>query len=124
MDVLQKLGADGKPMLHVLNKQDIWAESAENDFPEAVRISAKSGEGTDVLLQAIEKRLKESVQRIEISIPYTQAQDEAWVHRNCPVLEEQYTDTGYVLTVEADTSLLGQITHRFHEDCISVPEKV
>ncbi len=124
MDVLHSLDADGKPLLHVLNKTDLSSNPDENAFPEAVRISAVTGEGLETLLSQIRKKLREATKQITVTLPYNQAQGEAWIHRNCHVLEESYTDTGYTLIVEADDAMLGHLYHQFDRDCISVGENV
>lgn len=124
MEVLRTLDAENKPMLHVLNKQDITENSGGDVFPEAVRISARSGEGVEELLEQIAKRLRDTSIEADIVIPYTEAQGEAWIHRNFTVLDEQYTDTGYVLHVETDKDGLDQLARRFDKDCISAAENV
>ncbi len=122
MEVLHSLEADEKPILHVLNKTDLESGPDETAFPEAVRVSALTGEGMDHLFAEIREKLCDTTRQVRITLPYTQAQGEAWVHRNCHILEEQYTDTGYDLLVEADDVLLGTLYHQFDRDCISVIE--
>ena len=61
-DTLRKLGISDKPVISVFNKSDMvfWNESVHDTMAEeCVSISAKTGEGIETLLEAIEKILME-----------------------------------------------------------------
>ena len=58
--VLQEIGAKDKPLLHVCNKADLLTADGRLGFGNAacdVLVSAKTGEGIDELLRAIDERL-------------------------------------------------------------------
>ena len=59
--VLNEIGAAHRPELLVLNKIDSappeWVEALERAYPDAVRVSARTGEGLDRLRQEIARRL-------------------------------------------------------------------
>ncbi|MBR1707353.1 MAG: GTPase HflX [Clostridia bacterium] len=111
--VLSSIGAGDKPALHVVNKCDL--ASHENLFPDAIHISAKEKIGTGELLEEIEARLAEKALRLSVFIPYERAQDEAWMHRNCRIIDEKFTDSGYELVVEADKILYNQMIQRLDQ---------
>ncbi|MEE4184673.1 MAG: ribosome rescue GTPase HflX [Gammaproteobacteria bacterium] len=61
-EVLQAIGADGVPVIHVYNKADILGippriDLAETGMPRRVWISARTGAGLDLLVQAISRFL-------------------------------------------------------------------
>nr|WP_239029363.1 GTPase HflX [Pseudonocardia acidicola] len=59
--VLHEIGATHRPELLALNKIDAapseWVEALQQAYPDAVRVSARTGEGLDQLRQEISHRL-------------------------------------------------------------------
>ncbi|MFA5157007.1 MAG: GTPase HflX [Candidatus Omnitrophota bacterium] len=75
--VLQEIGAADKPLITALNKIDlmddkIWLNRLSADFPEAVCISAKSGQNLEELLNSIQKKFEGRMALVEVVIPHTQ----------------------------------------------------
>ena len=60
--VLSEIGAAHRPELLALNKVDAappdWVEALLRAYPDAVRVSARTGEGLDRLRQEIGRRLQ------------------------------------------------------------------
>jgi GTPase len=73
-DVLEEIGATTAPQLLVLAKADLIGEDrrAELAFrhPDAVLVSAVTGEGLDRLLARIEEEFARTLQPVELLIPY------------------------------------------------------
>jgi len=73
-DVLEEIGAGERPRLLVLNKIDRLSESDRRGLrslhPEAVQVSAATGEGIDDLVEAIEQAFEQSVATLELLIPH------------------------------------------------------
>jgi GTP-binding protein HflX len=75
LQVLQELGVDKKDIVLVFNKIDaqedaLFVSTLRAQFPNALFISAKTGQGMDLLYEAIEALLESKLQRMELLIPY------------------------------------------------------
>jgi GTP-binding protein HflX len=75
-NTLQEIGADDIPALVVLNKIDRLddperAVLAIDGFPGGVPISALRGDGIDLLLTEVKKKLFESFRSVSVDIPYS-----------------------------------------------------
>jgi len=69
------IGADHIPILTTLNKIDLLndpdkARQSMLTFPDAVAISARTGEGIDEMLQAVQKHLFDTYTPLEVTLPY------------------------------------------------------
>ncbi len=83
--VLDDLGARGKPVLAVFNKTDIergrnQALRLSDRFPHAIAISARTGEGTRRLLDTITDMLRDRVVRLRLSVPAADGRFLAQLH--------------------------------------------
>src|SRR5699024_8344385 len=106
--LLGELGCTGA-VIPVLNKCDLAPELG--DIPligGAVRISAKTGEGIDQLLHAVEENLPRRVQRVKLLLPFDKAGIAAEVRKNGTVLSEEYCEDGLLLEALADELLYGR----------------
>ena len=68
-EVLEKLGATEQPRIEVMNKCDLAPGIAEK-YPEAVCVSAVTGEGLDKLAHEISRTAYQKVKRYEVLVPY------------------------------------------------------
>lgn len=103
MRVLAELGADTKQMLVVFNKVDKLSDPSalfalRRHFPEAVSVSAKTGEGMDELVERISEFVARGVMTIELRLPSERADLMARLHRDGVVRDLQYED-GFSLVV-------------------------
>jgi GTPase len=78
-ETLKEIEAEHVPVITVLNKIDLLsdpsaARSAVGNFPHAVAISARTGEGIDDLLNMLRSTLFESFNPVLIRLPYQQGQ--------------------------------------------------
>lgn len=73
--VLQEIGADDIPTLFVMNKIDMLDDFApridrdSDNLPSRVWLSAQTGEGLDLLFQALKERLAGEFVHLELSLP-------------------------------------------------------
>ena len=93
--VLAEIGADGKPAIMVLNKIDCAANGGlltqlKEKFPQAVEISAKTGEGVSHLLAEISTQLRPKREFLELRIPHENADVIARLHQVGQVVERRY----------------------------------
>lgn len=107
--VLDELGAGDKPIITVCNKSDKLHDEATRreialQFPEAIFISAHSGEGIPELFEKIENALEKDYLRQRLLIPHTRYDLVARIHREGGVHKEEPREDG--------TYLVGAIPHR------------
>jgi GTP-binding protein HflX len=104
--VLDDLGVGDRPMLMVMNKADLLAESAsqlEQTLPEArvadcVVVSAQLGWNIDELLERIETMLERGYLRVRVRIPYDQTALVDLFHRKGTIATERHTEKGTLIT--------------------------
>ena len=97
-EVLDSLGATDAPRIDALNKCDL-ADASEDLLPGAVRISAKTGAGTDDLLAKIEEALDAGTQEVQFLLPFDKYQVMAKLRKLGSVLSEEYVDEGALVTM-------------------------
>jgi GTP-binding protein HflX len=103
-DVLAEIGADRVPELLVVNKVD-RSDAARRfaaSHPGAVAVSARTGEGTDRLLQALGDRLRAADRVVELVVPFERGDVLAAVHREGEVVDESHEEGGTVVHVVLD----------------------
>jgi GTP-binding protein HflX len=96
-DVLEELGAAEKPRLTALNKIDLLADPAALDtaiYPNAVAVSAVTGQGLEALLGKIGEVLTEGMLYLRALVPYSRGDLlEQWRRRG-RVLRQNETEEG------------------------------
>jgi GTP-binding protein HflX len=102
-DVLQEIGADDAPHVLVLSKADrIDADRrAELEFrhPDAVLISAVTGEGLDALVSRIEDEFATTLREVELLIPFDEGGRLAELHDIAGDLKRTETPDGVRVVV-------------------------
>jgi GTP-binding protein HflX len=73
--------------------------------PDAVFVSALTGDGMDTLRQVIEARLPRPSVELEVLVPYTRGDLVARVHETADVLDSTHTADGTVLHARVDPGL-------------------
>ncbi len=97
-DVLVEIGADAVPQILVLAKADRIDDERRGELerrhPDAVLISAVTGEGLDALEQRIEEEFARTLQDVELLIPYDAGARLAELHTLAGDLEREDTPEG------------------------------
>ncbi len=114
MEVLKTLGADEIPVINAINKTDLAQSIPE--FPGAVYISAKTGDGLDKLLAAIDGKLSARQRSILVRVPFSSGQALSLIYGACTVISEEYEDAGYVFHLKADTETSERLSRMLGED--------
>ncbi|KGD62356.1 GTP-binding protein HflX [Alcanivorax jadensis T9] len=101
-EVLEEIGGDKLPVLHVYNKVDNLGQSPkidrdEHGHPWRVWISAQTGDGFDLLFQAIAERLAAGWVDCWVRLPASAGRLRARLHEAGEVLEEQAALDGSML---------------------------
>lgn len=104
--LISELGAGDKPMLEVFNKCDIALR--DTPYPMgSIEISAKSGEGTQALLQKLDELVASGKKKLKLLIPHSEAGAVSDIYRLATVLDCEYTDSGALITAECDARACG-----------------
>jgi GTP-binding protein HflX len=79
-----------------------------------IPVSAITGEGLEALTAAIEQRLAERRQTIELALDPADGAGMSWLHRHTEVLSKELGEDGQMaLTVRADADHAGQVRAKF-----------
>ncbi len=109
-DLLTSLGCDGKPIINVLNKCDLVPEILDYMLiGRCVHISARTGGGTDKLLEEIDKALPRTRRKVNLLIPFSDASAAARLRDHGSVESEEYTPDGIKITAETEISFIDEI---------------
>ena len=111
-ETLSQIGAEGVRRLEVFNKCDLCApeelEALREAHPDAVFVSALTGEGVDGpggLTERIAQIAKEADPAIRVVIPYGRGDLVSLAHERCHIEAEEYTEEGVALTLVVPEAL-------------------
>lgn len=97
-DVLQEIGAGDIAQLLVLSKADVIDDDRRSELarrhPDAVLVSARTGEGIDRLLERVEDEFARKLLDVELLIPYDEGNRLAELHELSGDLEREETQDG------------------------------
>jgi GTP-binding protein HflX len=111
-ETLHEIGADDRPRLLVLNKADLLddADRAALRFrhPDAVQVSAVSGEGLDELRDAVEGRFLSTLQTMELLLPYEDGGSLSELHELAGDIERADTAEGVRVRARVPAGVAGR----------------
>ena len=111
--VLAELHAAAKQRIMVFNKIDnvgfAKRKRLRYQFPEAVFVSALTGEGLGELKASMARTLTKDWTRLTVRIPYTDAQLRPLLRRRGRIIHEVYRNNAMVLTAEVPAKVAGLI---------------
>ena len=97
--LISELGAEQTPCLRVYNKSDLFWGDIRPHGEDTVNISAKTGEGLDDLLQAIDRTLDKGTRRVTLHLPYDKAGLLDLLYREARVESVEYAEAIDVVAV-------------------------
>jgi GTP-binding protein HflX len=102
--VLEEIGAQDVPELLVVNKADRSRRAIRvaEDHPGAVVVSARTGDGTEDLLQALGAQLRVADRVVELLVPFERGDVLAAVHREGEVVDEAHGEGATLVHVVLD----------------------
>jgi GTP-binding protein HflX len=114
LEVLDELGAEGKPTITVLNKIDLVEDpeqiaSLARMFPDALRVSAFTRAGLDQLLDACSAALADRVRCLDYRIPQQRADLVGLLHRDAKVLSTDYEGNDILVRAVVPSMLAGRL---------------
>ena len=108
LEVLSSLGASDRPRIDVINKVDLMERTPE--WPGAIPVSAKTGEGMEALLGEIKRHLRGMARPLRVTIPYAQGSLLAALHDGAQVIREEYTENGVTVEAMTDEQMAGRLS--------------
>lgn len=117
-DLLNELGAGGKPTVYVFNKCDFCTDKealihmrriASSTGVEVVFISAKTGAGCDQLMETVERLAHAGKRRVKLLIPPEEGAVAGLLYRKGEDLTVEYGEDGIHVEVVADDQLYAKI---------------
>jgi GTP-binding protein HflX len=113
--VLEEIGAGEAPRLLVFNKADLLSEDERRDVlldrPEAILVSALSGEGIAQLREQIERAFEETLREVELLVPYSEGGRLHELHELAGELERTDRGDGVLVRARVPAAEL----HRFED---------
>jgi GTPase len=111
--VLDEIGADDSPRLLVMNKIDLLDEEDRRELrlrhPEALLVSAESGEGLEELRERIAGSIGARLTEIELLVPFDAGERLSELHEIAGDLEREDREDGVLVRARIPAAL----THRF-----------
>ena len=125
--LLEELGAAGKPTLYVFNKCDRGAAEvfrmgtpAEHD--KTVFVSAKTGQGIELLTEKLQEILHAGKKRITFHVPNSEAGELNLLYREATVEDVDYGAQEILVTAVVDQKVHGMLK-KYDPDWVEVTEK-
>ena len=112
--MLEEIGAGAKPRLLVYNKVDLLDDdairrAARSGERDAIAISAATGEGIDELRDRIENAFAETLEPVELLVPYSAGGRLSELHRIAGDLDREDRPEGVLVKARIPAAL----SHRF-----------
>ncbi|MBR2766206.1 MAG: GTPase HflX [Blautia sp.] len=109
-DTLKELGVVGKPVITLLNKQDLGTDDIRDPRADHVlKISARTGEGIEEFKKLMEELLSENLILVERVYSYDQAGRIALIREHGQLLREEYLPDGIAVTARVPKEIYGRI---------------
>ena len=106
--LIRQLGAESTPQLRVYNKCDRYFGILPHG-EDAVCISARSGEGADLLVRKLSQMLDRGKRRVHLLLPYSAAAMLDTLKREAAVQYLEYTESGIELDAVVQPELFGRV---------------
>lgn len=105
-ETLQQIGAQKIKRIEVFNKIDMLSEVEKDALgrrhPDALLVSALTGEGTEKLLSYIAKVASSDDKLMRVLIPYDRGDLVSLAHERCRIISEEHTKEGTLMSLQAN----------------------
>ena len=107
-ELIRQLGAEATPCIRLFNKCDAYMGILPHG-DDIVCISAKTGEGADILVKKLLEMLDRGHHHVNLVIPYTDAGIVDTLKREASIINMEYTDTGIEAEVIVTPEVFGRV---------------
>lgn len=110
-ETLRELGAVGKPVITLFNKQDKTETEQIRDLKadHTLKISAKTGEGLEEFKKLLGELLSEGMVYVERVFPYQEAGKIQLIRERGQLLSEEYTEAGIAVTARVPKEIYAYV---------------
>lgn len=110
-ETLRELGAVGKPVITLFNKQDKTETEQIRDLKadHTLKISAKTGEGLEEFKELLGELLSEGMVYVERVFPYQEAGKIQLIRERGQFLSEEYTEAGIAVTARVPKEIYAYV---------------
>lgn len=112
-EILNDLGATGKPSIIVWNKMDRVDSDFRtpyfNDSRDEILISALTGEGLEQLKAMIKSILEPKMEQIKLKVPFTQGWVLPYIYENGVVKEVEYLEDSSLVKAEIEKKSIARV---------------
>lgn len=110
-ETLRELGAVGKPVITLFNKQDKTETEQIRDLKadHTLKISAKTGEGLEEFKGLLGELLSEGMIYVERVFPYQEAGKIQLIRERGQLLSEEYTEAGIAVTARVPKEIYAYV---------------
>ncbi|MDA2812100.1 GTPase HflX [Nocardiopsis sp. RSe5-2] len=112
-EVFADIGAQDVPEIVVLNKTDaadpVDVKRLRTREPDAVEVSARTGEGVDDVIAAVAAALPELQHEVRVLVPYDRGDLVSRVHQEGRIVSEEHTGEGTALHAWVPPLLAGKL---------------
>ena len=110
-ETLRELGAVGKPVITLFNKQDKTETEQIRDLKadHTLKISAKTGEGLEGFKELLGELLSEGMIYVERVFPYQEAGKIQLIRERGQLLSEEYTEAGIAVTARVPKEIYAYV---------------
>lgn len=110
-ETLRELGAVGKPVITLFNKQDKTETEQIRDLKadHTLKISAKTGEGLEEFKELLGELLSEGMVYVERVFPYQEAGKIQLIRERGQLLSEEYTEAGIAVTARVPKEIYAYV---------------
>lgn len=110
-DLLESLNCGDTPIINVLNKCDlVQKDTMEQEFESYVKISARTGDGVDKLLESIDENLPIRLKKVNIVLPFSAGGLAGEIREKGTLISEEYTANGIKIEAVVDEQLYSKIS--------------
>jgi GTPase len=107
--VLDEIGAGSSPRLLVMNKMDLLGEEDRLELrmrhPEAIQVSAETGEGLEQLRSAIAAVIEQGLTEVELLVPFDAGERLSELHEIAGDLEREDREDGVLVRARLPAAL-------------------
>jgi GTP-binding protein HflX len=112
-EVLDEIGAGDRPQLLVMNKADLLDEDERRlvaaSHRDGVLVSARTGEGLDRLRERIERSFRETLELVELMVPFDRGALLSELHEVAGDLEREDTAAGVRVKARVPAALAARL---------------
>ncbi len=98
--VLQEIGVENIPIIHVFNKIDKLPGLPYDGYPNSVYVSAKNNTNIDRLMSEIDRFLYSGIHHSKLKIPFTEGQIVNYLQNHAKISSTEYTPDGVIVVAE------------------------